>query len=945
MSVTTTAENVVDNTATAVSSETLLSQKPYMKKAIEVLAALDIILLNPDGTFDFEDNATRAELVVNTLRMMNITESFTVEEQIFSDVEDNHWAYNEINAAYNMKIINGYKDGYFRPDDGVTLNEAIKMLVTMLGYSSIAEAKGGYPDGYKAIAYDKKIINGIDSRDANIPISRGTMAVLLYNMLETEIAEPVSFGKETELEVNSNTTVISQYRDIYKGEGLVTANTVSALNNPDRNTEYIAITLDEEKEYKPGKTDANNLLGYYVEFYYEHESSTDIETLLYIDVVEAKNEVIELTADQICSDTTNSTLKYYKDAQTQSNVQSATIYEGANVIYNGVYAGYKAHALDSSLLKPKSGVIKLFDTDRDNRYDIVSITDYVTYYVDYVSLTEMKIYDKYLSKPIELDEVDNYEIVKNGSKVLINEIKSDDILAVAVGDNYVKIIIVDIQPLTGSVSAIYDDKFEIAGQELEISKSYNISGEHYSFDPRRINLGDEGTVYFDIDNKIAAFISNVDLQKYAYILEAGTDRTISKSLQIRTLEADGSFITHTLAKRVKLDGEKKENADEIHSYLKRSGMSGTGEAGNGVYQPIIYKLNAKGEISYIDTTIVGQSENIRETLTLDIDDRLSSKEHLVANAAYFTTPKLFVPRYNTELPNNIEGGSSTSFTVSDSTVVFSIPADENAAVNLDAEDEENFVAKKISGLSQKDYTVSAYSLDVSSNNCAKVVVIKDTSGGVVDPRGATTAVVAEKRMALDSNGNYVAQLTLLQSGSTVKVLCKDNAVVRIFNNGSRTTAQTNAMMTTDYINVGHTIMYSQEASGMVSNISVMYPAKNIDPTAANFGQIDKNEAGWVWGLTDTYCKAYGQVLRKSGNTIKLKTENICDYNNRSSAFPMLYNFYELSSAKIYIVDVKNKTVSLGNIDDIVGAEQGDQNCYALCTIRSTTVETAVIYKF
>ena len=86
MSVTTTAENVVDNTATAVSSETLLSQKPYMKKAIEVLAALDIILLNPDGTFDFEDNATRAELVVNTLRMMNITESFTVEEQIFSDV-------------------------------------------------------------------------------------------------------------------------------------------------------------------------------------------------------------------------------------------------------------------------------------------------------------------------------------------------------------------------------------------------------------------------------------------------------------------------------------------------------------------------------------------------------------------------------------------------------------------------------------------------------------------------------------------------------------------------------------------------------------------------------------------------------------------------------------------------------------------------------------------
>lgn len=48
----------------------------------------------------------------------------------FSDLVTNHWAYNEITKLVEDGVINGYKDGTFRPDANVTKGEFIKLVVS-----------------------------------------------------------------------------------------------------------------------------------------------------------------------------------------------------------------------------------------------------------------------------------------------------------------------------------------------------------------------------------------------------------------------------------------------------------------------------------------------------------------------------------------------------------------------------------------------------------------------------------------------------------------------------------------------------------------------------------------------------------------------------------------------------------------------------------------------
>ena len=926
----------------------VLYQKPYLKRAMDVLEALDVIAFYTDGTYKIDEAATRADLVVNILRVIDEGEAEKSTEVLFSDVDESHWAFNEINKAYRLGIINGYEDGLFRPDSPITLNEAVKVIINLLGYQNLAEAKGGYPRGYISVASDWDLLDSIGVANADLAISRGTMVTLLYNAIRLGVAEPSTFGANITVEYNSDETILSKHRNIYRGEGLVTANSVTALDDALRMSDSIEVTVGEEsREFKTGKLDADAFLGYWVEFYYRYDKDTDTGELLFIDMGDEKyNNVLVLDSDSILPDSEGVSIKYYRDPENETGLKTAKVNERANVIYNGVYAGYKAHALDKKLLKPASGKVTLFDTDNDEKYDIVSITSYKTYFTSSVSVEEATIYDKYLSEPVRLDKYDSYRIFRDGERIELELIESDEILAVADAGKYIEITVVSSEPLIGSVAQIDGEDIYIAGRELEISKSYNIvEGAYHAFDPRNIVVGTEGTFYFDIDGKIVAFIPGAGAEKIAFVLNARHVMEEEEYVKVKLLESDGSIGSKRLAQKVKIDGVRKEEAGEILTLLKNSGMSGTGVDGQGTYQLIAYKENSKGEINFVDTTDVGD-EIAEETLTLDIDDRKSDKSKATNyNATYYGTPKIFVPSLYSHLPNDAEGGSATAFSVDDSTPVFVLPVDSNGNMNLDTEDEKSFSAMGIGGIkTNENCLVSAYSLDKANSNRAKAVILKKVAGGSVDSK-SSVAVVVKKIVTTNSDDEPVTQLTLLQAGVLSKLTCDKDAVVRIFKNGSRTAEQTNAVMTTDYIKKGHTIIYSQNLQGAITDIDVLYPAKNVNPASSAFGQIDPTESGWVWGLTNTDNKMYGKVLNRSGNIVKVKTENVYDGVYRPFEHAPIYTFFDLSSAKVSVIDMRNDSIAPGTVEDIVGEEQGDKGCFIILTYHNYAVDTAVVYKF
>jgi len=92
----------------------------------------------PDGTFKPEDSLTRAQFATM------ISNAFTLPEKqpatAFADVPNNFWAKEYIRKANQMGFIAGYPDGTFRPNQFLTRVQAIVALVGGLGLT------GGSPD-------------------------------------------------------------------------------------------------------------------------------------------------------------------------------------------------------------------------------------------------------------------------------------------------------------------------------------------------------------------------------------------------------------------------------------------------------------------------------------------------------------------------------------------------------------------------------------------------------------------------------------------------------------------------------------------------------------------------------------------------------------------------------------------------------------------------------
>jgi hypothetical protein len=83
-------------------------------------------------------------------------------------------------------------DGTFRPDDAVTYEQAIKMLICSIGYSTKAEELGGYPQGYVMIANQEGITSGTTNNVGGA--KRESIAKLTFKALTVPMMDQISFG-------------------------------------------------------------------------------------------------------------------------------------------------------------------------------------------------------------------------------------------------------------------------------------------------------------------------------------------------------------------------------------------------------------------------------------------------------------------------------------------------------------------------------------------------------------------------------------------------------------------------------------------------------------------------------------------------------------------------------------------------------------------------------
>jgi hypothetical protein len=192
------------------------------ENAVARLGALGIIAGYPDGTYRPDQPVTRAEFAKIIVSALGVGEAaqYAAGATKFPDVAADHWATGYINVAVDVGVINGYPDGTFLPENQVTFAEAIKMIVAALGYTPKAEAMGGYPGGYLAVAAEEEITDGVNVV-GTLAANRGAIAMMVDNSLEVDLMEQVSYGDKPTWEVKEDKSLLKTKLGVAEVEGVV----------------------------------------------------------------------------------------------------------------------------------------------------------------------------------------------------------------------------------------------------------------------------------------------------------------------------------------------------------------------------------------------------------------------------------------------------------------------------------------------------------------------------------------------------------------------------------------------------------------------------------------------------------------------------------------------------------------------------------------------------
>ena len=123
----------------------------------------------PDGEVKPTGNVTRAEVATIFFRMLKdeARNKYWCTTNRYSDVNSNNWFNNAVSTLSNMGIIDGYPDGTFRPNAGITRAEFAKIAVSFfkdyVGETigdRFTDISGKWYTTYINLAAELAIVNG-----------------------------------------------------------------------------------------------------------------------------------------------------------------------------------------------------------------------------------------------------------------------------------------------------------------------------------------------------------------------------------------------------------------------------------------------------------------------------------------------------------------------------------------------------------------------------------------------------------------------------------------------------------------------------------------------------------------------------------------------------------------------------------------------------------------
>lgn len=548
--------------------ENNVSAQSEINPKLVTLVALGIV----DEDDNYSENLTRAEFSALLCKLLNgMVLSYN---EVYTDVKKDNIYCNDIMTMYTLGVV--CKDTYFNPDRAITYDEAIAMIVRLLGYEKQAELNGGYPSGYRKIALDN------DLPIFSYEYVTWDMAIdLIYEVMQAPCVTIKDVrGNVIRYEISDNVTLLSYYFDIRRHRGIISANSLTSLYS-DKGVGSDCVQINGE-EYHVGNTDAHKYLGYKVDYWYKDVDSE--YELMCIDT-EKYTDVTTIIAD---SDTVykNGVLSWYEHER-QKNV---TIPVDAMIIYNGVAAG--THINENNFV-PENGKITLIDNNADSVCNVVYIDEYENIAVK-ASNKELEIitgqYNEILNLKNKQKGVDYLIHDEYKNEIDFEFLREWDILNIrrAKNDKFIDILVTE-ESITGKA-------------ESKNNESINVAGINYKYSPCfakknvNISLGTNVTLYFNCLGLVAEIKKGAAENNVAYLTNAYIDEDL-ETAYLSLLLIDGNTQKVECNNKVTINSRRYEGGDIIKALKDINKVDYGSDGTNILRQLIMYNLNEDGKVT------------------------------------------------------------------------------------------------------------------------------------------------------------------------------------------------------------------------------------------------------------------------------------------------------------------------------------------------------------
>ena len=220
--------------------------------AVETLVALGIIkgYGGESNLFGPQDTLTRAQMATMIATAMNGGVQWTFKPTSYKHQDvSTHWAAASIAYCSDLKIVNGYSDTIFGPEDNLTSTMAARMLLNAMGYT---EYTGSWDLATEVQAQELGLYNGLDREIAGQDISRDDVAQMFYNALTAPMAGDRTYTTTAPKDVVTGLETKWQIALTVKADGTYDAPASVDTTDPAK----LALWLALEAETFPTRADA-----------------------------------------------------------------------------------------------------------------------------------------------------------------------------------------------------------------------------------------------------------------------------------------------------------------------------------------------------------------------------------------------------------------------------------------------------------------------------------------------------------------------------------------------------------------------------------------------------------------------------------------------------------------------------------------------------------------